>query len=509
MPVLLDGEVKDIGEIRAVACLHDEVVIPPKTAEKINRSRAVVEDLVAQGRRVYGITTGFGKFADISISVNELRQLQENLVRSHATGVGEPFSQDEVRAAMLLRANALAKGMSGIRLSEVEMLVSLLNRGVTPVVPRKGSVGASGDLSPLAHISLVLLGGGEAWCDFGALGPLPGEEALEVAGLESIALEAKEGLALTNGVQMTAGVLALAVHDGFLLAKAADIVAGMTGQALRCIPNAYDERLVEVRPHMGAGDVARNLRKLLSGSGFTTRPGEIRVQDPYTIRCIPQVHGAVRQAVFHVKSVVETETGSATDNPLVFPDGYVVSGGNFHGQPLAVAADYLGSALCSLANISERRIARLVSGTDGLPLFLTPEGGLNSGLMLVQYTAAALASECKVLAHPAGVDTVPTSADQEDHVSMSTIAARKAREIALNVANVLAIEYFAAAQALELRGEPDRLSPSTAAAVALLRSKVKVVTEDREMAPDIATARELVLSGELARAVEGVTGVLR
>ncbi len=509
MPVLLDGESKDIVQIRAVACLREEVLIPPETAERINRSRRVVEDLVAEGRRVYGITTGFGKFADVSISLHELQELQENLVRSHATGVGEPFSRDEVRAAMLLRANALAKGMSGIRLSVVEMLVQLLNRGVTPVVPRKGSVGASGDLSPLAHISLVLLGGGEAWCDFGARGPLPGNEALRAAGLQPITLEAKEGLALTNGVQMTAGVLALAVHDGSLLAKTADIVAGMTGQALRCIPNAYDERLIGVRPHVGARDVAWNLRKLLSGSDFTTRPGEIRVQDPYTIRCIPQVHGAVRQAISHVKSVVEIETGSATDNPLVFPDGHVVSGGNFHGQPLAVAADYLGLALCSLANISERRIARLVSGSEGLPLFLTPEGGLNSGLMLVQYTAAALASECKVLAHPAGVDTVPTSADQEDHVSMSTIAARKAREIALNVANVLAIEYFAAAQALELRGEPDRLSPSTAAAVALLRSKVKVVTEDREMAPDIATARELVLSGELARAVEGVTGVLR
>jgi histidine ammonia-lyase len=509
MPVLLDGESKDIAQVRAVACLREKVVIPSIAAERIEKSRRVVEQIVAEGRRVYGITTGFGKFADVSISRHELRELQENLVRSHATGVGEPFSQDEVRAAILLRANALAKGMSGIRLSVVQMLVELLNRGVTPVVPRKGSVGASGDLAPLAHISLVLLGGGEAWCDYGDKGPFPGAEALRMAGLEPIALEAKEGLALTNGVQMTAAVLSLAVHEAGLLAKTADIVASLTGQALRCIPNAYDERLVGVRPHRGAGDVAWNLRTLLSASGFTTSPGEIRVQDPYTIRCIPQVHGAVRQAIGHVETVVEVETGSATDNPLVFPDGHVVSGGNFHGQPLAVAADYLSAALCSLANMSERRTARLMSGTDGLPLFLTPEGGLNSGLMLLQYTAAALASESKTLSHPAGVDTVPTSADQEDHVSMSTIAARKAREIASNVANVLAIEYLSASQALELRGERGSLSPSGAAAISLLRSKVRFVAEDREMAPDIAAARELVLSGELVRAVEQVTGELK
>lgn len=509
MPVLLDGESKDIAQVRAVACLREKVVIPPEAAERIERSRRVVEEIIAEGRRVYGITTGFGKFADVSISRHELRELQENLIRSHATGVGEPFSQEEVRAAILLRANALAKGMSGIRLSVVQMLVELLNRGVTPVVPRKGSVGASGDLAPLAHISLVLLGGGEAWCDYGEKGPHPGDEALRIAGLQPITLEAKEGLALTNGVQMTAAVLSLAVHEAGLFAKTADIVASLTGQALRCIPNAYDERLVGVRPHRGAGDVAWNLRTLLAGSGWTTPPGEIRVQDPYTIRCIPQVHGAVRQALEHVRTVVEIETGSATDNPLVFPDGHVVSGGNFHGQPLSVAADYLGAALCSLANISERRIARLMGGTDGLPLFLTPEGGLNSGLMLVQYTAAALASESKVLAHPAGVDTVPTSADQEDHVSMSTIAARKAREIASNVANVLAIEYFAASQALDLRGELCRLSPSGAAAMGLLRSKVRFVAEDREMAPDIAAARELILSGELVHAVEQVTGELK
>jgi len=509
MPVLLDGETKDIAQIRAVACSREEVVIPPEAAERIEMSRRVVEEIIARGRRVYGITTGFGKFADVSISRHELEVLQENLVRSHATGVGEPFAQDEVRAAMFLRANALAKGMSGIRLEVIRMLVELLNRGVTPVVPRKGSVGASGDLAPLAHISLVLLGGGEAWCDFGAKGPFRGEEALRAAGLEPITLEAKEGLALTNGVQMTAAVLALAAYDGSLLAKTADIVASLTGQALRCIPDAYDERLVGVRPHTGAQDVAWNLRALLAGSGFTTRPGEIRVQDPYTIRCIPQVHGAVRQALEHVKSVVEIEAGSATDNPLVFPDGHVVSGGNFHGQPLAVASDYLGLALCSLANMSERRVARLMSGTEGLPLFLTPEGGLNSGLMLAQYTAAALASECKVLAHPAGVDTIPTSADQEDHVSMSTIAARQARDIAANVAGVLAIEYFASAQALDLRGEAHRLSPAAAAALKLLRSKVEFVSQDREMAPDIAAARELVMSGELVRMVEQVTGELR
>ncbi len=509
MVCAVDGEPKHISEIVAVARDREKACLTEKAIEQVQKSRQAVEQIIRDGRKIYGITTGFGKFADVSIGEEALSALQENLVKSHATGVGEPFSPEEVRAAILLRANALAKGMSGVRVSLVQALLELLNRGVVPVVPQKGSVGASGDLAPLSHISLVLLGGGQAWVDYGQKGPMPGLEALRTVGLEPISLAAKEGLALTNGVQMTAGVLAIAIEEARLLAKTADIAAGLTVQSVRGIVDAYDERLIGGRPHGGAIDAAWNLRRFLEGSKLTTHQGEIRVQDPYTLRCAPQVHGAVRQCIDHVAQIVEIESGSATDNPLVFPDGHVVSGGNFHGQPLSVAADYLGASICSLANISERRTARLMEGPDGLPLFLTREGGLNSGFMLVQYTAAALASENKVLAHPAGVDTVSTSAGQEDHVSMCTIGARKARQIASNVADILAIECFAAAQALSLRGSLDKLSPGGAAAMQLIRSEVDELTCDREMAGDLAAMRRLVLSGELVRVVEEACGELR
>ena len=367
-------------------------------------------------------------------------------------------------------------------------------------------MGASGDLAPLAHVALALIGLGQAY--YGSAPKLLcAHEAMQKANINVLDLEAKEGLALTNGVQMTAGTLAVTLSTGHKLSKAADIIASLSGQALSAIPDAYDEILVGLRPQDGAGDVAGNLRTLLSGSNLVTRPGQIRVQDPYTLRCIPQVHGAVRQCLHHVTSVLEIESGSATDNPLVLPDGRVVSGGNFHGQPLGVAADYLGLSLCSLANMSERRVARLIDGKSGAPLFLTPDGGVNSGLMIVQYTAASLCSECKVLAHPASVDTIPTSADQEDHVSMCTIAARKARDIADNVASVLAIEYFAACQALWLKGG-EGLSKAGQAAYDLLWSVIHPVEEDRVMAPDIEAVKNLVLSSRFLESVENRVGKL-
>lgn len=504
MAVLIDGEFKRVEEVVRVS-LGEEVIISEAARSRIGKSREAVEDIVREGKRIYGVTTGFGKFADVAISLDDLRTLQENLVVSHAVGTGEEFSEPEVRAAAYLRANALAKGNSGVRLSVVEALAELLNKGVCPVVPQKGSVGASGDLAPLAHIALSLMGKGMARYR-GEL--LPAAEALARAGIEPLQLEAKEGLALTNGVQMTAAVLGLTVDLGYRLAKAGDIIASISGQALSVIPDAYGDEIINLRPHAGAREVASNLRKLLTGSRLATRPGEVRVQDAYTLRCIPQVHGAVRQCLGHVRAVVEVEFGSATDNPLVMDDGRVVSGGNFHGQPLGVAADYLGLSLCSLANISERRVFRLFDPVmSGLPMFLTREGGLNSGLMMLQYTAASLSSECKALAHPASVDTIPTSAGQEDHVSMCTIAARKARDIAGNVATVLAIEYMAACQAIDFR-DRERLSPAGRAAYDLFRMRVPQVTHDREMMRDVDVARELIISGRLADAVSQVTGDL-
>mgnify|MGYP005844529749 CR=1 FL=1 len=506
MPVHIDGTMKTVEEIGRVARFLEEVVLTDRAREEIERSRRVVEDMIERGSRVYGVTTGFGKFADVSIPREDLRALQENLVVSHAVGVGEPFSVEEVRAAMFLRANALALGMSGVRTQVVELLAAMLNQGVTPVVPQKGSVGASGDLAPLSHIALVMIGKGEAWFHGERM---EGGEALRRAGLQPLVLDAKEGLALTNGVQMTAAVLALTVDQGYTLARSADVIASLTGQALSIIPQAFDPGIVDLRPHAGAREVAGNLRALLAGSRLATMPGQVRVQDPYVLRCLPQVHGAVRQALEHVRAVVEIESGSATDNPLVFPDGRVISGGNFHGQPLGIAADYLGLSLCSLGNISERRIFRLMDPVaSGLPAFLTRRGGINSGLMMMQYTAASLCSECKVLSHPSSVDSIPTSAGQEDHVSMSTTGARKARDIAWNVATILAIEYIAACQALEFL-DKDKLSPSGKVAYGLLRSRVLAVESDREMHDDIETARELVVSGMLVREVEREIGSVR
>ncbi|HOV65578.1 MAG TPA: histidine ammonia-lyase [Bacillota bacterium] len=505
MTVAISGKNMTIGEIVRVAKHEEEVAILQEAKEQMLKSHTLMGKAVEDGKRVYGINTGFGKFADTPISYDDLARLQENLVRSHAAGVGPLFSQEEVRAAMLLRANALARGMSGIRVEVVETIVDILNKGVTPCVPERGSVGASGDLAPLAHIALVIIGEGHAFYQGDVM---PGKEALDKAGIRPCKLEAKEGLALTNGVQMTNGVLSLVVDEGRVLAKAADIIASLTGQVLQVIVDAYDDGILNLRPQDGAREVGSNLRTLLKGSGLSTVSGQVRVQDSYVLRCIPQVHGAVRQGLNHVANIVEIESGSATDNPLVLEDGRILSGGNFHGQPLAVASDYLGICLCSLGNISERRIARMMDSVkSGLPPFLTKEGGLNSGLMLIQYTAASLVSENKVLAHPSSVDTVPTSADQEDHVSMSTIAARKARDIAENVSYVLAAEYLSACQGVEFLGK-ERLSPAGRAAYGVLRQEIPSLEEDRPLNPDLEAARRLIVSGKLEEAVLQESGEL-
>lgn len=480
------------------------VSIGPDARERVNRARAMVDELVAARRAVYGITTGFGKFSDVFISPDETETLQRNLIMSHACAVGEPLDEEIVRAMMLLRAQALSRGHSGIKPETLDLLVAMLNHGVHPVVPEQGSLGASGDLAPLAHMCLPLIGLGEAYY----LGErLPAAEALRRAGLTPVELSSKEGLALINGTQCMTGIGSLVLHDGLNLLKAADIAAALTGEALGAIPAAWDARIQALRRHPGQAVAAENLCRLVHGSKLVTAPGEVRTQDPYTLRCIPQVHGASRTAIDHVADVVGWEINAVTDNPLLFPeDGDVISGGNFHGQPMALAMDYLGIALSELADISERRIERLVNpALSGLPAFLTRQGGLNSGLMITQYTAASLVSENKVWAHPASVDSIPSSANQEDHVSMGTTGARKARKIMANVTRVLGIELLCAAQAAEFVG-PDGLGAGTRAAYGTIRKHVRPLNEDRVLAPEIEACAELIRSGELIAAVEAAIG---
>lgn len=504
-PVLI-GETLSLSQVEAVARAGAPAVLAPLGASRVRAARDTVERAVAERQVVYGVTTGFGKFADVPISAEEALALQRNLLVSHAAGVGAPLPTDAVRAAMLLRAHTLALGHSGARLQTIQLLLDLLNAAVHPVIPSQGSLGASGDLAPLAHLALVLIGEGQAeWHGR----RLSGGEALAAVGLQPLELTAKEGLALINGTQIMTGIGALALADAENLARCADVAAALTGEALAVIPAAWDARIQALRRHVGQASVAENLRRLVDASSLTSKPGEVRVQDAYTLRCVPQVHGAVRQAIAHVREVLENEINAVTDNPLIFPDtGEIISGGNFHGEPVALALDYLGIALAELANISERRTERLVNPQlSGLPPFLTAHGGLNSGLMIPQYTAAALVSENKVLAHPASVDSIPSSANQEDHVSMGTIAARKARSIADNATNVLAIELLCAAQALEFL-DSRALGAGTRPAYRAIRTRVAPLGDDRVLAPDIAELAELVRSGELVTAVEAAIGPL-
>ncbi len=511
--VVLNGENLNLAEISAVTYDFAPVSIAANARSKMQSSRSVVQKALADQRPIYGLTTGFGKFKDIYIPPADARTLQRNFLRSHAAGVGRPFDIPTVRAFTLLRANALAKGYSGIRPEVVQLLIDLLNKRVHPVVPEQGSVGASGDLAPLAHLALVLIGEGQAEYE-GEI--LSGGEALARAKLDPVELEAKEGLALVNGTQAMSAIGCLALIDALGLAKIADIAGAMTVDALLGSSKPFSMDVQSVRRHPGHKTSAANLLKLLTDSELMESHADCgMVQDAYSLRCMPQVHGATRQAIEHAQDVLLIEINSATDNPLVF-DNEVISAGNFHGQPIAIVLDYLAIAMAELANISERRTERLVNPalSNGLPTFLTEHGGLNSGLMIAQYTAAALVSENKAFAHPASVDSIPTSANQEDHVSMGTIAARKARMIIENVRNVLAIELICAAQALDLRVSIDEskanLKPGNGVRSALecIRKFIPHLKEDRELHLDISAAENLIRSGELLFAVESNVGRL-
>jgi histidine ammonia-lyase len=498
VPIEISGHDLTIADVVAVAREGDRVSLSLAAVERMTASRSVVEALVAEGRTAYGVTTGFGDLASVHIDPERSATLQRNLVRSHAAGVGEPLPADVVRAMLLLRANALAVGLSGIRPAVVQLLCDMLNARVHPVVPSRGSVGASGDLAPLAHLALVVIGEGEAWVD--DEGPGPGAEALERAGLAPLDLQAKEGLALLNGTQLMSALAALALHDARQLAVSADVIGAMSLEAMLGTASAFDADLLAARPHPGQVAAGAHLRRLLTGSeiGVSHADSPHRLQDPYSLRCMPQVHGAVRDALDHLERVLRVEMNAATDNPLVFPDGHVRSGGNFHGEPLALAVDYAKMAVAELASISERRSARLVDGhLSGLPAFLTDEPGLRSGLMIAQYTAAALVNELQVLSHPASVDTIPTSANQEDHVSMGATSALHLRTAVERAQQVLAIEALCAAQGIDFRS-PLRPGDGVARAHARLRSLVPHLSDDRPPSPDIAAVAELLAAGELA-----------
>jgi histidine ammonia-lyase len=496
--LVITGRDLTVDDVASVARGGRRVSIAPEAVDRMRASRAVIEQVVAEGRTVYGVTTGFGDLADVSIDPAQTSELQRNLVRSHAAGVGDPLPIEVVRAMLLLRANALAVGLSGIRPAVVELLVGMLNAQVHPVVPSRGSVGASGDLAPLAHLALVLIGEGEAFLD--GVGPGSGAEALERAGLAPVTLEAKEGLALLNGTQLMGALAALALNDARRLVTSADVIGAMSLEAMLGTAAAFDEALIGARPHPGQLAVAAHLRALLEGSEICASHAESthKLQDPYSLRCMPQVHGAVRDALDQLERVLAIEMNAATDNPLIFPSGEVISGGNFHGEPLALAIDYTKTAVAELASISERRSARLVDAhLSGLPAFLTDAPGLRSGLMIAQYTAAALINEMQTLAHPSSVDTIPTSANQEDHVSMGATAALHLREVVDRAEAVLAIEALCAAQGIDYRA-PLRPGAGVAHAHGRLRALVPHLAEDRSPAPDIAAVRDLLRAGELA-----------
>jgi histidine ammonia-lyase len=488
----------------------DQVGFGEDARSRVSQAREHVERVVAEGRTVYGVTTGFGALADELIAPSEAAELQHRIIRSHATAVGEPLSRPEARAMLLLRAHVLALGHSGVRPEVIDLMVGMLNADVIPVVPEQGSLGASGDLAPLACLALPLIGEGEV---FGASDRQhePAPTALQRVGLQPVRLEAKEGLALVNGTQ---GMLAIGILSGARaerLARAADITAAMSIEALFGTDAPFDERLQELRPHPGQMASASNLRRILAGSPILAshRESSHLVQDAYSLRCSPQVHGAMRDMLRHVNAVLEIEANAVSDNPIVLSDGDVRSGGNFHGQPVAVAMDSMATALVSTIGISERRLYRLLDhrASNGLPPFLVQGSGLNSGFMLVQYTAASLVSECKTLAHPASIDSIPSSAGQEDHVSMGMTAARHAREIVANAELVVAMEALAAAQALDLRA-PLEPGPATSAARAAVRRNASFLEEDRDLRPDIEAVVASLVRGELQRAVEEAVGPL-
>ena len=498
--IALDGASLTLEDLDAIANGSAEVTVAPHAVARIRAARAVVDGHVASGRAVYGVSTGFGALADVAIPPDQLAALQLNLVRSHAAGVGDPLPVPAVRALMALRANVLAKGFSGVRLSTLEALIAMLNVRVHPRIPARGSVGASGDLAPLAHLALVVVGEGET------LGPppLPGADALARAGLRPVALEPKEGLALINGTQPSTAVLALALAAAERLARAADIAAAMSVDALRGSIHPFEARVHAARPVPGQAASAANLWQLVAGSAINKSHEHCgKVQDAYALRCAPQVHGSAREAIGFARRLAEIEANAATDNPMVFAeDGAIVSGGNFHGAPVALAADTLAIGLAQLATISERRTDRLLTADEsGLPPFLTRTSGLTSGLMMAHVTAAALASEIKTLAHPAAVDTIPTSAGREDHVSMSMGAALKASRALELCQLVVAIEVLAACQAIDLLA-PLETSAPLGRVHAAVRARVPALTDDRPPSPDIEAIAALVVSGALEAACD-------
>ena len=502
----ISGNDLTLEAVREVASVENRraVLLSADARHAVGQARSVVDDIVASNKVAYAITTGVGKLSDVRIAGDQIRELQVNLVRSHAVGVGEPLPIPETRAMMLLRANSLAKGHSGVRAIVIDTLCEMLNRGVTPVVPSQGSVGASGDLAPLAHLALALIGEGECFDERGVR--VSSAEALKRGQIKPLVLEAKEAISLINGTQAMLAVGTLSLLAAETLVDTADVLGGLCCDALKGTDTAFDERIHKARPHAGQIKSAANLRRMLEGSQIRESHRECgRVQDAYSLRCIPQVHGAVRDTLAHCREVFETEANSAVDNPLVFltdatnAEGDVISGGNFHGEPLAFALDFLAIALSALAGISERRTERLVNPalSEGLPPFLAPGAGLNSGFMMPQVTAAALVSENKVLAHPASVDSITTSGNKEDYVSMGMTAALKLRRVVENTRNVLAIEAMAVAQALDFLA-PLRTSKRGQAAHSAIRSVCSPMEKDRVMYSDFARIASLIASGKVA-----------
>ncbi len=480
----------------AVTNTSTQLELTPESRAAVLRARALVDEWVEQGKVIYGVTTGFGEFANVYIHRNELETLQENLIISHAAGSGAWLTDDVVRGIMLIRINALAKGYSGIRLETLDALIAMFNANIIPCVPEQGSVGSSGDLVQLSHIALALIGKGRCKTEHGIE---PSDVVLQRHGITPVRLQAKEGLALINGTQMQCAFGALAVYKALRLMQVADVAGALSADALRSTDRAYDERLHQVRGMKGQLETAANLRTLMSGSAIreSHRTGDGKVQDAYSIRCMPQVHGASRDAIRYVASVIETELNAATDNPLIFPEqGDHLEGGNFHGQPLALALDFLAIACAELCNISERRTERMVNGalSNGLPRFLTTHGGVQSGMMIVQYTAASIVSENKVLAHPASVDSIPTSANQEDHNSMGSIAAQKAMRVVENLQTVLAIELLCAAQGIDFH-RPLTTSPLLQRVMQHIRTVVPFAETDRIVHHDIEAIRTLLNTG--------------
>lgn len=495
----ITGQELTLEDLICVARLNKKVKLDNGAKEKVNKSRAIVKKIEEDKKVVYGITTGFGKFANVTISTEDCTKLQRNLILSHSCGAGRPLPIEVVRAIMVLRANALSIGYSGIRLNTLETLIEMVNRNVHPIVFEKGSLGASGDLAPLSHMVLPMIGEGEAEYKGNVLS---GKDAMEKADINIVELTSKEGLALINGTQVMTAIGALTLYDAINLIKLSDIAAALTLEALRGIKDAFDVRIHKVRPHKGQLKTAQNILNLTEGSTFMTKQCELRVQDAYSLRCIPQVHGASKDAISYVEEKVLIEMNSVTDNPTILDDGDVISGGNFHGQPIALSFDFLGIALAEIANISERRLERLINNQlNDLPSFLIENGGLNSGFMITQYAAASLVSENKVLAHPASVDSIPSSGNQEDHVSMGTIAARKSREILENVKRVLATEIMAACQAIDFR-EGLTLGKGTQVAYDVVRAHIDFIKEDKIMYKDLEKITELITSEELLRKVE-------